>query len=250
MKVFSGRVLRLALIVGVTLGVAAGGAYAVSAHKAPRTRSTRARARWACFGSSTTPATAAAASRRSPGTCRGRRATPGRQGRRGRRATPEPRGTPAPPAPPGAAGSPGAEGRHGPCRRGRRRRNRRSRRQDGAPGAQGPQGPQGPQARPQGPQGPAGSAAGFGDNTNWAAAGRGRECTLGEIILTAGAVANGVPANGQLLSIAQNTALFSLLGTTYGGNGQTTFALPDLRGVAPDWLTYSICMEGIYPARD
>lgn len=36
-------------------------------------------------------------------------------------------------------------------------------------------------------------------------------------------------ASGQLLSIAQNTALFSLLGTTYGGNGQTTFALPDLR---------------------
>ncbi|CAH0240744.1 hypothetical protein SRABI118_02708 [Massilia sp. Bi118] len=36
--------------------------------------------------------------------------------------------------------------------------------------------------------------------------------------------------NGQILSIAQNTALFSLLGTTYGGNGQTTFALPDLRG--------------------
>jgi microcystin-dependent protein len=35
---------------------------------------------------------------------------------------------------------------------------------------------------------------------------------------------------GQILSIAQNTALFSLLGTTYGGNGQTTFALPDLRG--------------------
>ena len=38
---------------------------------------------------------------------------------------------------------------------------------------------------------------------------------------------------GQILSIAQNTALFSLLGTTYGGNGQTTFALPDLRGRAP-----------------
>jgi microcystin-dependent protein len=36
--------------------------------------------------------------------------------------------------------------------------------------------------------------------------------------------------NGQILPIAQNTALFSLLGTTYGGNGQTTFALPDLRG--------------------
>jgi microcystin-dependent protein len=39
--------------------------------------------------------------------------------------------------------------------------------------------------------------------------------------------------NGQIMSIAQNTALFSLLGTTYGGNGQTTFALPDLRGRVP-----------------
>jgi len=37
-------------------------------------------------------------------------------------------------------------------------------------------------------------------------------------------------ANGQLLSISQNTALFSLLGTIYGGDGRTTFALPDLRG--------------------
>jgi len=36
--------------------------------------------------------------------------------------------------------------------------------------------------------------------------------------------------NGQFLPINQNQALFSLLGTTYGGNGQTTFALPDLRG--------------------
>ncbi len=39
---------------------------------------------------------------------------------------------------------------------------------------------------------------------------------------------------GQILSIAQNTALFSLLGTTYGGNGVTTFALPDLRGRVPN----------------
>ena len=38
--------------------------------------------------------------------------------------------------------------------------------------------------------------------------------------------------NGQLLAINQNAALFSLLGTTYGGNGTTTFALPDLRGRA------------------
>jgi microcystin-dependent protein len=38
---------------------------------------------------------------------------------------------------------------------------------------------------------------------------------------------------GQILSISQNTALFSILGTTYGGNGTTTFALPDLRSRAP-----------------
>ena len=40
-------------------------------------------------------------------------------------------------------------------------------------------------------------------------------------------------ANGQFLPINQNQALFSLLGTTYGGNGQTTFALPNLQGRAP-----------------
>jgi len=39
--------------------------------------------------------------------------------------------------------------------------------------------------------------------------------------------------NGQLLPINQNQALFALLGTTYGGNGQTNFALPDLRGRVP-----------------
>lgn len=58
---------------------------------------------------------------------------------------------------------------------------------------------------------------------------------LGEIILFAG---NFAPrgwafCNGQILAIAQNQALFSLLGTTYGGNGQTTFALPDLRSRVP-----------------
>ena len=39
--------------------------------------------------------------------------------------------------------------------------------------------------------------------------------------------------NGQILPISQNTALFSLLGTTYGGNGQSTFALPDMQGRSP-----------------
>jgi microcystin-dependent protein len=39
--------------------------------------------------------------------------------------------------------------------------------------------------------------------------------------------------DGQILPISQNTALFSLLGTTYGGNGQSTFALPNMQGNAP-----------------
>jgi microcystin-dependent protein len=58
---------------------------------------------------------------------------------------------------------------------------------------------------------------------------------IGEIMLFAGnfAVRGYALCDGQILSIAQNTALFSILGTTYGGNGQTTFALPDLRGRSP-----------------
>jgi microcystin-dependent protein len=58
------------------------------------------------------------------------------------------------------------------------------------------------------------------------------EGTIAEIRLFAGNFAPRTWAfcAGQILSIAQNTALFSLLGTTYGGNGQTTFALPDFRG--------------------
>jgi microcystin-dependent protein len=44
---------------------------------------------------------------------------------------------------------------------------------------------------------------------------------------------NWTMCNGQFLPINQNQALFSLLGTTFGGNGQTTFALPDLRGRVP-----------------
>lgn len=58
---------------------------------------------------------------------------------------------------------------------------------------------------------------------------------IGEIRIFAG---NFAPrgwafCNGQLLSIAQNTVLFSLLGTYYGGDGRTTFALPNLQGAAP-----------------
>ncbi|MBD0381960.1 phage tail protein [Paenibacillus sedimenti] len=77
---------------------------------------------------------------------------------------------------------------------------------------------------------------------------------VGEIRMFAG---NFAPqgwafCHGQLLAIAENDALFSLIGTTYGGNGQTTFALPDLRGRVPVHMgrsphsgnTYTLGQEG------
>ena len=62
-----------------------------------------------------------------------------------------------------------------------------------------------------------------------------QEGMIGEVRLFAG---NFAPrgwafCHGQLLPISQNSALFSILGTTYGGDGRSTFALPDLRGRAP-----------------
>ena len=62
-----------------------------------------------------------------------------------------------------------------------------------------------------------------------------QDAMIGEIRMFAG---NFAPrgwqfCEGQLLNISQNDALFSILGTTYGGDGRTTFALPDLRGRTP-----------------
>lgn len=50
--------------------------------------------------------------------------------------------------------------------------------------------------------------------------------------------------NGQILPIAQNQALFAILGTTFGGNGQTTFALPDLRGRTP--ISFGTSQQGTF----
>jgi len=63
----------------------------------------------------------------------------------------------------------------------------------------------------------------------------GAEPFIGEISMFGGNFAprNWAFCDGQLLAISQNTALFSLLGTIYGGDGRTTFALPDLRGRVP-----------------
>ena len=134
---------------------------------------------------------------------------------------------------------------------------------DGTVGPQGPEGPPGPPGpgRPAGPQGPrrgpAGADADLGDffgTTSFGGDGRGDVCTLGEVRLSAATFGYDMVADGRLLQISQNTALFSLLGTTYGGDGPTTFALPDLRDVAPQSrngaaLNYYVCTEGVYPSR-
>lgn len=109
------------------------------------------------------------------------------------------------------------------------------------------------------------------------------EAFMGEIILFAGNYAppGWMFCNGQLLLIEEYSALFSIIGTTYGGNGTTNFALPDLRGsisigagqgpgleqvifgfhgqyfsshgtqkVGTLGLSYCICVEGIFPSRE
>jgi len=88
------------------------------------------------------------------------------------------------------------------------------------------------------------------------------EPLLGEVKTFAGNFApNGwALCDGQLLSINQNQALFSILGTTYGGDGRTNFALPKMRAnsLMTDWLgeddsttvKFIIALVGIYPTRD
>jgi|SRR6478736_3288291 len=136
------------------------------------------------------------------------------------------------PGVPGAAGAPGAPGAQGAT---------------GATGAAGPAGPQGLPGT-TGIFGP-GANTPYDTNPGGTTGGTVTNCTIGEIRLTAGSFALGTPARGQLLPIAQNTALFSLLGTNFGGNGTTTFALPDLRDAAPEGMIYGICTAGIFPSR-
>ncbi|MQA28556.1 MAG: tail fiber protein [Luteitalea sp.] len=55
--------------------------------------------------------------------------------------------------------------------------------------------------------------------------------------------------DGRSLPISQNQALFALIGTNFGGDGRTTFALPKLAGPAAD-LGYYIALQGIFPSRE
>jgi tail collar domain len=61
--------------------------------------------------------------------------------------------------------------------------------------------------------------------------------------------AGWLPCDGRLMSIMQNQALFSLLGTTYGGDARTSFGLPKLKPVDPQGPGYFIAVQGAYPMR-
>jgi len=88
----------------------------------------------------------------------------------------------------------------------------------------------------------------FGENTGAAVrASGGSYCTTGEVMLNAGSVAKGVPAAGQHLPTTLYDHLYSLIGTTYGGDGDVVFDLPDLRPVTPNGMTYTICDYGLWP---
>jgi hypothetical protein len=152
----------------------------------------------------------------------------------------------------GAAGPEGPKGAEGPVG------------MTGPKGAMGPAGPTGPQG-PQGLQGPPGKGTVPANlttlsgaiSTNGGVAYTGAAsytydiniCTIGDVILSVnGYGQNALPADGRLLQIETYTAAYSLLGTNFGGDGVTTFGLPDLRAFAPQGLEYSICLNGIYPS--
>jgi len=102
-----------------------------------------------------------------------------------------------------------------------------------------------------GPQGPAGNSLLSDQFNRWQGQGAlytdSYDCTLGEIVLGVGW--RGTPADGRLMNINQHQALYSILGTTFGGDGVTTFAVPNLTAVTPNGLKYSVCTNGIYPSR-
>jgi hypothetical protein len=83
----------------------------------------------------------------------------------------------------------------------------------------------------------------------------GQDAYIGEVTTVAGnfCPSGTLPAIGQIVSIVQNQALYSLLGSTYGGDGRTNFALPNIpptKTVQGPALTTCIAVTGAYPQRD
>jgi len=92
---------------------------------------------------------------------------------------------------------------------------------------------------------------GTGDGTYVGPGNGNNTCTLGDTILSVNSYNSAayLPADGRLLPIATYTAVFSIMGTNFGGNGTTNFALPNLTTIAPPGMYYSICITGIFPSR-
>jgi hypothetical protein len=142
--------------------------------------------------------------------------------------------------PAGPAGATGAAGPAGPA---------------GAVGPAGPSGPTGPAGTqgPAGPQGPPGTSSLFGSNTlplNYSPTGvPAAPCTIGTIVLNISIYYSSdyLPADGRLVQITAYNELFTVIGTLYGGDGRTTFALPDLRAAAPNNTQYLVCVSGVFP---
>jgi Phage Tail Collar Domain/Collagen triple helix repeat (20 copies) len=163
-----------------------------------------------------------------------------------------PAGSVGPTGPAGAVGPAGPTGATGPAGAA------------GAEGAPGPAGPIGP-AGPAGPAGPPGTIpanlTALSNNlstTNGVSLTGGEtfssaacnNMNLGDVVLSVNGYGQGaLPADGRILPINQYTAVFSLIGTNFGGDGVTNFGLPDLRALAPKGLQYSICVIGIFPPR-
>lgn len=146
-----------------------------------------------------------------------------------------------PSGPTGPQGPAGATGATGPA---------------GAVGSAGPSGPSGP-VGPQGPAGPAGPAGSsdlsevFGSNSFSYSQDTfdTPSCTVGTVILNISDLygASYLPADGRLVTIRDHQNLFAVIGVLYGGDGQLTFALPDLRKAAPNNTQYLVCVFGVFP---
>ncbi len=74
---------------------------------------------------------------------------------------------------------------------------------------------------------------------------------IGEVMTFAGTFCprGYLEANGQLLNLPENPALFSLYGTNFGGDGRNTFGVPDMMSTAPQGIMYCISFIGIFPSR-
>jgi hypothetical protein len=155
--------------------------------------------------------------------------------------------------PTGAAGINGSQGATGPTGAAGTNGTNGSQGATGPAGAAGTNGTDGSQGAtgPTGATGASGTTGIFGSSTVPFRQGSstGPDCSIGSILLNAANTypTNYAPADGALLSINQFPVLYSLIGTTFGGNGTSSFALPNLTSAAPNNMQYLICITGTVP---